>query len=275
MFNAGRLDASILLDTEDYFRLAAPEVAPLIRTDHVPRRASPACRPRHPCADRRQPRRIPRPPTLAAAQWPDAAGIYAGRDALAGGTWMGASSHGRYALVTNFREPGLNRADAPSRGALVERYLRGDEPPAEYMARVHDEGQAYNGFNLIVGDMEQAWYVSNRDGAPRRLVAGLYALSNHLLDTPWPKLARTKRAFADVAPGPQPDLPALYTALADREPAADDELPATGLPPDREKLLSSPFIVSPPTAPAARPCWPCGSMAPGCCTSGATRLTAR
>ena len=62
------------------------------------------------------------------------------------------------------------------------------------MARVHDEGQAYNGFNLIVGDMEQAWYVSNRDGAPRRLVAGLYALSNHLLDTPWPKLARTKRA---------------------------------------------------------------------------------
>ena len=147
-------------------------------------------------------------PTLAAAQWPDAAGIYAGRDALAGGTWMGASSHGRYALVTNFREPGLNRADAPSRGALVERYLRGDEPPAEYMARVHDEGQAYNGFNLIVGDMEQAWYVSNRDGAPRRLVAGVYALSNHLLDTPWPKLARTKRAFADVLrQGPSPTCP--------------------------------------------------------------------
>ena len=108
----------------------------------------------------------------------------------------------------HFREPGLNRADAPSRGALVERYLRGDEPPAEYMARVHDEGQAYNGFNLIVGDMEQAWYVSNRDGAPRRLVAGLYALSNHLLDTPWPKLARTKRAFADVLrQGPSPTCP--------------------------------------------------------------------
>ena len=131
---------------------------------------------------------------------------------------MGASSHGRYALVTNFREPGLNR-DAPSRGALIG-CLRGDEPPAEYMARVHDEGQAYNGFNLIVGDMEQAWYVSNRDGA------------------------------------------------------ADDELPATGLPPDREKLLSSPFIVSPTYGTPARPCWPCGSMAPGCC-SGATRLTAR
>ncbi len=185
-------------------------------------------------------------PTLAAAQWPDAAGIYAGRDGLAGGTWMGASARGRYALVTNFREPGLNRADAPSRGALVERYLRGAEPPAEYMARVHAEGQAYNGFNLIVGDMEHAWYLSNRNGPPRRLMAGVYALSNHLLDTPWPKLARTKRAFSEVLrQGPQPDLPALYAALADREPAADDELPATGLPPDREKLLSSPFIVSP------------------------------
>ena len=184
-------------------------------------------------------------PTLAAAQWPDAAGIYAGRDALAGGTWMGASSHGRYALVTNFREPGLNRADAPSRGALVERYLRGDEPPAEYMARVHDEGQAYNGFNLIVGDMEQAWYVSNRDGAPRRLVAGVRAVqppAGHALAQARAHQARLRRC---AAPGPQPDLPALYTALADREPAADDELPATGLPPDREKLLSSPFIVSP------------------------------
>ena len=113
------------------------------------------------------------------------------------------------------------------------------------MARVHDEGQAYNGFNLIVGDMEQAWYVSNRDGAPRRLVAGLYALSNHLLDTPWPARAHQARLRRCCARAPQPDLPALYTALADREPAADDELPATGLPPDREKLLSSPFIVSP------------------------------
>ena len=183
-------------------------------------------------------------PTLAAAQWPDAPASTPGamRWPAAPGWALRAMAATRWSPFPRTRP---ERADAPRARALVERYLRGDEPPAEYMARVHDEGQAYNGFNLIVGDMEQAWYVSNRDGAPRRLVAGLYALSNHLLDTPWPKLARTKRAFADAAPGPQPDLPALYTALADREPAADDELPATGLPPDREKLLSSPFIVSP------------------------------
>ncbi len=185
-------------------------------------------------------------PTLPAAQWLDAPEVYAGRDGLAGGSWMGATTGGRYALVTNFREPGKTIADAPSRGALVEDYLRGNATPAEYLARTHAIGQAYNGFNLIVGDADEAWYLSNRDGGPRALAAGVYALSNHLLDTPWPKLARTKAAFeAVLRSGPQPDLPALMAALADRQPADDADLPATGLPLDRERLLSSPFIVSP------------------------------
>ena len=102
------------------------------------------------------------------------------------------------------------------------------------MARVHDEGQAYNGFNLIVGDMEQAWYVSNRDGAPRRLVAACTRCPTTCWTRPGPSSRAQARLRRCAAPGPQPDLPALYTALADREPAADDELPATGLPPDRE-----------------------------------------
>lgn len=185
-------------------------------------------------------------PTLAAAQWADAPSIYAGRDGLAGGTWMGVTTRGRFALVTNFREPGKHRDPAPSRGALVEDYLRGDDAPADYLARTHESDQAYNGFNLIVGDTREAWYLSNRDGAPRQLDPGIYALSNHLLDTPWPKLARTKTAFTEVlGRSPQPDLPALFEALADRQTATDDDMPATGLPLDREKLLSSPFIVSP------------------------------
>jgi len=124
--------------------------------------------------------------------------------------------------------------------------LRGAASPADYLARTHAGDQAYNGFNLIVGDTREAWYLSNRNGGPRALEPGIYALSNHLLDTPWPKLARTKAAFTAVlARSPQPDLPALFNALADRETAGDDEMPATGLPQDREKLLSSPFIVSP------------------------------
>ena len=185
-------------------------------------------------------------PTRPAAQWDDAPAVYAGRDGLAGGTWMGVTTSGRFALVTNFREPGKHLNPAPSRGALVEDFLRGTATPAEYLAQTHASDQAYNGFNLIVGDTRQAWYLSNRDGPPRALDPGIYALSNHLLDTPWPKLARTKTAFTDVlGRSPQPDLPALFDALADRQTATDDDMPATGLPPDRERLLSSPFIVSP------------------------------
>ena len=115
---------------------------------------------------------------MPAAQWPDAPNVYGGRDGLAGGTWMGATAGGRYALVTNFREPGRLIADAPSRGALVEDFLRGTATPAEYLAAVHAADQAYNGFNLIVGDARGAWYASNRDGAPRALAPGVYALSN-------------------------------------------------------------------------------------------------
>lgn len=185
-------------------------------------------------------------PTHPAAQWADAPGLYAGRDGLAGGTWMGVTAQGRFALVTNFREPGRYLAPAPSRGALVEDYLRGNDSPQAYLARTHESDQAYNGFNLIVGDTRQAWYLSNRDGPPRPLAPGIYALSNHLLDTPWPKLARTKTAFTEVlGRTPQPDLPALFEALADRQTATDEDMPVTGLPPDREKLLSSPFIISP------------------------------
>ena len=185
-------------------------------------------------------------PTHPAAQWADAPGLYAGRDGLAGGSWMGVTAQGRFALVTNFREPGRYLAPAPSRGALVEDYLRGNDSPQAYLARTHESDQAYNGFNLIVGDTRQAWYLSNRDGPPRPLAPGIYALSNHLLDTPWPKLARTKTAFTEVlGRTPQPDLPALFEALADRQTATDEDMPATGLPPDRERLLSSPFIVSP------------------------------
>ena len=185
-------------------------------------------------------------PTQPAAAWPGRPAIYAGRDLRAGGTWMGVDERGRYAVVTNFRDPLHILADAPSRGALAEDYLRGDLSPADYVAAVYERGARYNGFNLIVGDAATAWYASNRDGAPRALPPGTYAVSNHLLDTPWPKLARTKAAFERVLrQAPQPDLPALYATLLDRTPADEASLPDTGISLARERLLSSPFIVSP------------------------------
>jgi len=185
-------------------------------------------------------------PTQAAAAWPGEPRLYAGRDLRAGGTWMGVSEHGRYAIVTNFRDPENLLIDAPSRGALVEDYLRSDASPMTYLASVYARAAQYNGFNLIVGDTASACYLSNRDGAPRALQPGVYALSNHLLDTPWPKLTRVKMGFERILQAaPQPDMDALYTNLADRTPADDVDLPRTGIPLDRERLLSSPFIVSP------------------------------
>jgi len=187
-------------------------------------------------------------PTAPAARWPGEPAIHSGRDLRAGGTWMGATQDNRFALVTNYREPGRNRADAPSRGALVEGWLRSTDTAGEYLARLHAEGERYNGFNLIVGDAGRAWYYGNRGGAPRELPAGIHGLSNHLLDTPWPKLVRVRQAFGRLIAQAGPGLPAtraLHAMLHDRTPAADAELPRTGLSLERERMLGSPFIVSP------------------------------
>ncbi|MVW80009.1 NRDE family protein [Bordetella sp. 02P26C-1] len=185
-------------------------------------------------------------PAQAAGAWPGQPRLYAGRDLRGGGTWMGVNEFGRYAILTNVRDPRRLLVDAPSRGALVETFLRGDLDPMAYLADVHARGARYNGFNLIVGDPEQAAYYSNHEGIPRQLPPGVYAVSNHLLDTPWPKLRRTRSAFVRLLGGTvQPDLTGLYAMLADRTPAIDSELPCTGIPLARERLLSSPFIVSP------------------------------
>jgi uncharacterized protein with NRDE domain len=183
-------------------------------------------------------------PTAAAAPWKDDPRVIAGRDLKSGGSWMGMTRGGRYALVTNYRDPMSIRPDAPSRGKLVEDFLRGDTTPADHTARVAENGASYNGFNLIVGDRDSAWYYSNRGGSPHALEPGIYALSNHLLDTPWPKLARTKAAFTNILrAAPTPDIEALFGALDDRSVAPDAELPDTGVGLERERFLSSAFIV--------------------------------
>ncbi|ANN66673.1 NRDE family protein [Bordetella bronchialis] len=183
-------------------------------------------------------------PTAPAQPWKDDPRIIAGRDLKSGGTWMGMTRGGRYALVTNYRDPMSILPRAPSRGKLVEDYLRQDTAPEDYVQRVARDGARYNGFNLIVGDRGAAWYYSNRGASPRALEPGIYALSNHLLDTPWPKLARTKAAFAGILrASPTPDPEALFEALGDRSIALDAELPDTGVGLERERFLSSAFIV--------------------------------
>ena len=129
-------------------------------------------------------------PAAPAAWWPDAPHVFAGRDLEAGGTWLGLTRTGRFAGLTNFRDPGRNRAGTPSRGALVADFLGGGESTAEALARLQHEGPRYNAFNLFVSDGNTLGIYESESGNSRLLEPGVHALSNHLLDTPWPKLKR-------------------------------------------------------------------------------------
>jgi len=181
-------------------------------------------------------------PAAPAGWWRN--GTLGGRDLRAGGTWLAAHRSGRFAVVTNFREAIEEGRGPRSRGELVTRYLQGTLDPVSFADELSGHGAKYAGFNLLLGDREELVYVSNRGRGPERLAAGLYGLSNHLLDTPWPKVKRVRARFGNLLEQGA-DTEAILAMLADRTPAGDDELPDTGLGPERERLLSSPFIVNP------------------------------
>jgi uncharacterized protein with NRDE domain len=184
-------------------------------------------------------------PTAPAAFWAAAPSVLAGRDLRAGGTWLGVDRRGRLAAVTNYRQ-GQRESDAPkSRGHLVSDFLTSDIGALEHMERIHREAGLYNGFNLIAGDAAGVFYYSNREGRIRVLAPGVYGLSNHLLDTPWPKVAATKTAFgALVSAGASDPITDLFVLLTNRDRASDDQLPTTGVGREWERLLSSAFIAS-------------------------------
>ncbi len=183
--------------------------------------------------------------TAPAAFWADAPTVLGGRDLEAGGTWFGIDRRGRFAAVTNYRQGQREIIVARSRGHLVSDFLTGESAVAEYMDRVHQEADSYNGFNLLAGDLNGLAYYSNREGRIRSLGPGIYGLSNHLLDTPWPKVAATKTAFSALLRSRASDLTAgLFALLADRARARDEQLPSTGIGTQWERLLSSAFIAS-------------------------------
>lgn len=174
--------------------------------------------------------------------WPDLPGIHAGRDLEAGGTWMGLGSGGRFAALTNIRDPS-QPVGRRSRGELASAYLAGAVSPDDYLEDVASRLEDYSGFNLLVGDQESLWHLNARTGTPRKLAPGVYGVSNADLDTPWPKLARSKATFKDAWRMASTDP--LFALLADRTVPPDEALPKTGVSLPLERLLSSAFIVSP------------------------------
>lgn len=179
-------------------------------------------------------------PTADAARWPDAPQVIGGIDLEAGGTWLGVSETGRFAAVTNVREPGMVPG-ARSRGALTRDFLLSSESASDYAMRI--EGSLFSGFNLLLCDGQSLFYCSNRDGEPRALAPGIYGLSNHLLDSPWPKLLQARQSFGEALQH-LPAEQAFFDLLADQAIVADENLPKTGVHIDWERLLSAVFVKS-------------------------------
>jgi uncharacterized protein with NRDE domain len=180
-------------------------------------------------------------PAQAAHWWPDHPELFAGRDLQAGGTWMGVTRNGRFAAVTNFRDPSDRRTTARSRGGLVTEYLLGDRDPGTYLADLMRRSGEYNAFNLILGDGETLWYYGSREGLARPIPPGVHGLSNHLLDEPWPKVVRARLAM-EAALKERDPAPSLFEALSDPQGAPDASLPSTGVGLAWERRLASPLI---------------------------------
>ena len=183
-------------------------------------------------------------PTAALDFWPENGDLLAGRDLRAGGTWFGVTRGGRWAAVTNFRAPAERRTRATSRGKLVSEFLTGADSAASYLEELATADGDYNGFNLLLGDGDGVYHYSNRSGEVTTLEPGCYGLSNHLLDTPWPKVRRGKAALRALLDEDAPvDPESLLTLLNDLHQPPDDELPDTGIPRVWERRLGPMFIL--------------------------------
>lgn len=178
-------------------------------------------------------------PSAPLGRWADAPGVLAGRDIETGGTWMGVGPGGRFAAVTNIRDP-AQPLGAISRGTLPAAFLRGEWPAAAYLDELAGRCERYTGFNLLVSDGRQLGYLNARDRRPTLLGAGVYSLSNDRLNSPWPKQLKALSLLREHLAEPSPQ--ALLALLADREQPADAQLPSTGVPLEWERQLSSIFI---------------------------------
>jgi len=187
-------------------------------------------------------------PTAPAQWWEDHPEVFAGRDLRSGGTWLGVTKDGRFAALTNVRAPSENRDDRRSRGLLVSDYLTKHIDPEDYIANISRQAENYNGFNLIVGTPDKLIWYNNRDHEDSRngqaLAPGLYGLSNDKLDTPWPKVVRTKAQFASLLCQCAP-RDAYFEMLMDTSRPSDCRLPKTGVDLTWERILSAVFIESP------------------------------
>ena len=185
-------------------------------------------------------------PTLAADFWPQQPDLLAGRDIQAGGTWLGVTRSGRFAAVTNYREPSVPETPLDrSRGELVTDFLASRQSPPEHAEKVLRSGSAYRGFNLLLGARGSLVYVSNRHEQVIELAAGSHGLSNHLLDTDWPKVSSGRARLDEFLQQEVVDAGSLLDLLTERGPVPGNMPLDAGDGEIRRHLMNHYFIVSP------------------------------
>ena len=190
-------------------------------------------------------------PTAALKTWPNSP-IIAGQDLQSGGTWMGVTATGRWAIVTNFRDGQDQTQYTTSRGELIQQYLSTDQSPIRFAQALDKHQCDYAGFNLFVGDRQQAVYMSNRGEAPQVLAHGVYVVSNGLMSEDWVKTQHLRKRFTqEFLPMLQQNIAetaicaAAWEVLEDERKVIPQLLPETGIRAEMEHLLSSTFIQSP------------------------------
>jgi uncharacterized protein with NRDE domain len=184
-------------------------------------------------------------PATAADFWPEYPQLMAGRDLEAGGTWLGITRTGRFAAITNHRNPPTMPEQPRSRGMLTLDFLLGDGSPQDYLQRIALDSKNYAGFNLLVGDHSALYYYSNIEEKITCLPPGTYGLSNAELGTAWPKAIRGCNSMEGLIAANELGLEQLQSTISRREAEPDSALPDTGVGIDFERLLSPQFIVSP------------------------------
>lgn len=187
-------------------------------------------------------------PTRKAGFWEDYPNILAGRDLVGGGTWLGVTKSGRFAAVTNYRDPSAPTG-TNSRGHLTADFLKSDESAENYLTEIFNKADQFSGFNLLIGEINSAkneiFYFSNRSNKITKLTPGIYGLSNHLLDTAWHKVKTGKEAFAELLNEDKISNESFFELLSDKTIAVDESLPDTGIGYEFEKKLSQIFIETP------------------------------
>ena len=183
-------------------------------------------------------------PTAKASFWENHPGLLAGKDLQAGGTWLGITKTGKFSAITNYRSTAKYKKDAPSRGKLVIDFLAGRDHPKDYAVKLIKNGRLYNGFNLLFSNQSLLYYFSNQTQELAILSPGVYGLSNHLLNTPWPKVEKSRLLFTKALMNKNVSDSDLFEILLDTSKPSDELLPDTGVGLEVERALSPVFVTT-------------------------------